>query len=169
MSNSNLIEIGCFVGVHGIKGEVKVKSYAQKPENIFTYEEIFIENDINPIKLKLVRKVKQNLICRIENVKTRNDAENFRNSKLFIKRESLPKLSDDEFYHRDLVSFEVYNTNRESFGFIVSLNDFGGGLLLEVNKDNKMFYLPASKRFLNEIKYKEKEVILNLDLSFLNG
>ena len=42
-------------------------------------------------------------------------------------------------------------------------------LLLEVNKDNKMFYLPASKRFLNEIKYKEKEVILNLDLSFLNG
>ena len=169
LSNSNLIEIGCFVGVHGIKGEVKVKSYAEKPENIFTYEEIFIDNDINPIKLKLVRKVKQNLICKIENIKTRNDAENFRNSKLFIKRESLPKLSDDEFYHRDLVSFEVYNTKRESFGFIVSLNDFGGGLLLEVNKDNKMFYLPASKRFLNEIKYKEKEVILNLDLSFLNG
>ena len=169
MSNSILIEIGCFVGVHGIKGEVKVKSYAEKPENIFTYEEIFIDNDINPIKLKLVRKVKQNLICKIQNVKTRNEAENFRNSKLFIKRESLPKLSDDEFYHRDLVSFEVYNTKRESFGFIVSLNDFGGGLLLEVNKDNKMFYLPASKRFLNEIKYKEKEVILNLDLSFLNG
>ena len=105
----------------------------------------------------------------VDNIKTRNDAENFRNSKLFIKRESLPKLSDDEFYHRDLISFEVYNTKRESFGFIVSLNDFGGGLLLEVNKDNKMFYLPASKRFLNEIKYKEKEVILNLDLSFLNG
>jgi len=169
LSNSNLIEIGCFVGVHGIKGEVKVKSYAQKPENIFTYEEIFIENKINPIKLKLVRKVKQNLICKIENVKTRNDAENFRDSKLFIKRESLPKLSDDEFYHRDLIGFKVYNTKRESFGLIVSLNDFGGGLLLEVNKDNKMFYLPASKRFLNEIKYKEKEVILNLDLSFLNG
>ena len=69
MSNSNLIEIGCFVGVHGIKGEVKVKSYAEKPENIFTYEQIFIDNDINPIKLKLVRKVKQNLICKIENVK----------------------------------------------------------------------------------------------------
>ena len=113
--------------------------------------------------------MKQNLICKIENVKTRNDAENFRNSKLFIKRESLPKLSDDEFYHRDLIGFKVYNTKRESFGLIVSLNDFGGGLLLEVNKDNKMFYLPASKRFLNEIKYKEKEVILNLDLSFLNG
>ena len=47
MSNSNLIEIGCFVGVHGIKGEVKVKSYAEKPENIFTYEEIFIDNYID--------------------------------------------------------------------------------------------------------------------------
>ena len=127
LSNIDLIEIGCFVGVHGIKGEVKLKSYTEKSENIFSYKEFFLENDINPIKLKFIRKVKQNLICEIENIKTRNDAEKFRNSKLFITRECLPKLFDDEFYHRDLISFDVYNTNRESFGSIVSFNDFGGG------------------------------------------
>ena len=168
MSKSDLIEIGCFVGVHGIKGEVKLKSYAEKPENIFSYKEIFLENDVNPIRFKFLRKVKQNLICEIENVKTRNDAEKFRNSKLFIKRQSLPKLLDDEFYHRDLIGFDVCNTNKESFGSIISFSDFGGGLLIEVKKDGKTFYLPAGSEFLNIINYKEKEVILNLDFSFFN-
>ena len=168
MSNSDLIEIGCFIGVHGIKGEVKLKSYADKPENIFSYKEIFLENDDNPIRFKFLRKVKQNLICEIENVKTRNDAEKFINSKLFIKRESLPKLLDDEFYHRDLIGFDVYNTKKEYFGLIISFNDFGAGLLIEVKKSGKTFYLPAGSEFLNIINYKEKEVILNLDFSFFN-
>ena len=92
MSNKDLIEIGCIIGIHGIKGEVKLKSYAENPENIFSYKEIFLENDSYPIKFKFLRKVKQNFICEIENVKTRNDAEKFRNSKLFIKRDSLPSF-----------------------------------------------------------------------------
>ena len=168
MSNSDLIEIGCFIGVHGIKGEVKLKSYSDKPENIFCYKEIFLENDVNPIRFRFLRKVKQNLICEIENVKTRNDAEKFRNVKLFIKRESLPKLLDDEFYHRDLIGFDVCNTKKEYFGLIISFNDFGAGLLIEVKKSGKTFYLPAGSEFLNIINYKEKEVILNLDFNFFN-
>ena len=51
MSKKNLIEIGSFVGVHGIKGEVKLKSYTEIPENIFYFKEIFIESFENPIKL----------------------------------------------------------------------------------------------------------------------
>ena len=35
LSNKNLLEIGLLVGVHGIKGEVKLKSYTEIPENIF--------------------------------------------------------------------------------------------------------------------------------------
>ena len=160
MSNSNLIEIGCFVGVHGIKGEVKLKSYAENPENIFSYKEIFLENDNYPIRFKFLRKVKQNLICEIENVKTRNDAEKFRNSKLFIKRESLPKLLDDEFYHRDLIGFNVCNTKEESFGLIISFNDFGAGLLIEVKKQGQTFYLPAGSKFLNKINFNKITEIL---------
>ena len=38
MYNKKFLEIGLFVGVHGIKGEVKLKSYTQAPENIFLYE-----------------------------------------------------------------------------------------------------------------------------------
>ena len=167
MSNKNFLEIGLFVGVHGIKGEMKLKSYTEIPENIFSYKELFAENSNKPINLVFVRKVKNSFICRIENIITRNEAEKLRGLKLFINRNKLSKLSDDEFYQVDLLGFKVYNLQRESFGSIISFNDFGGGLLVEVNKNNKMFYLPMSSNFLKDINYVKKEVVLNLDLNFI--
>ena len=168
MSNTDLLEVGCFVGVHGIKGQVKLKSYTEIPESIFDYKDIFLENN-NKIIMKLVGKIKQNLIRKIENVETRNDAENYRGLKLFVKRDELPKIKENEYYHRDLIGFNVYNKNRESFGEIISFNDFGAGLLIEVKKENKTFYLPMGNNFLDMIDYKQKEVILNLEISFLDN
>ena len=168
MSNTDLLEVGCFVGVHGIKGQVKLKSYTEIPESIFDYKDIFLENN-NKIIMKLVGKIKQNLICKIENVETRNDAENYRGLKLFVKRDELPKIKENEYYHRDLIGFKVYNKNRESFGEIISFNDFGAGLLIEVKRGNKTFYLPMGNNFLDMIDYKQKEVILNLEISFLDN
>ena len=169
MSKQNLIEIGSFVGVHGIKGEVKLKSFTEIPENIFSFNEIFIETSDDPIKLNFVRKSKQIFVCKIENVLTRSDAEKFKGLKLFVLRKSLPNLTDDEFYHSDLLGFEVYNLNRENFGKIISLEDFGAGLLAEVKKNKKTFYLPMGKSFLKEIDYKVKQIILDLEIDYIKN
>jgi len=163
------VEIGLFIGPHGIKGEVKVKSFTEIPENLFVYEEFFLGNQTKPIKLKLVRKIKQNLICIVEDVKTRNEAEKFKNLILYVRRDNLPSLNDDEFYQRDLLDFQVYNLERHNLGFVTSFNDFGGGLLVEVEKNKKRFYLPIGKPFLKDINYKDKEVILNIDPGFIES
>ena len=169
MSKRKLIEIGCFAGVHGIKGEIKLKSFTEIPENIFSFNEIFTENSENPIKLKLIRKLKQTFVCKIENVETRTDAENFKGLKLFISRKSLPKLTDKEFYHFDLLNFGVYNLNKEYFGNVISLEDFGAGLLVEVKKNNKTFYLPMGKIFLKKIDYNKKQIILDLETDLIEN
>lgn len=169
MDRQGFVEIGLFIGPHGIKGEVKVKSLTEIPENLFVYEEFFLGNQTKPIKLKLVRKVKQNLICIVEDIKTRNEAEKFKNLTLYVKRDNLPLLNDDEFYQRDLLNFDVYNLERHNLGFVTSFNDFGGGLLVEVEKNKKRFYLPIGKPFLKDINYKDKEVILNIDLGFIES
>jgi len=169
LDRQGFVEIGLFIGPHGIKGEVKVKSFTEIPENLFVYEEFFLGNQTKPIKLKLVRKVKQNLICIVEDIKTRNEAEKFKNLTLYVKRDNLPLLNDDEFYQRDLLNFDVYNLERHNLGFVTSFNDFGGGLLVEVQKNKKRFYLPIGKPFLKDINYKDKEVILNIDLGFIES
>jgi len=169
LDRQGFVEIGLFIGPHGIKGEVKVKSFKEIPENLFVYEEFFLGNQTKPIKLKLVRKIKQNLICIVEDIKTRNEAEKFKNLILYVRRDNLPLLKDDEFYQRDLLDFQVYNLERHNLGFVTSFNDFGGGLLVEVEKNKKRFYLPIGKPFLKDINYKDKEVILNIDPGFIES
>jgi 16S rRNA processing protein RimM len=169
LDRKGFVEVGLFIGPHGIKGEVKVKSFTEIPENLFVYEEFFLGNQTKPIKLKLVRKIKQNLICIVEDVKTRNEAEKFKNLILYVRRDNLPSLNDDEFYQRDLLDFQVYNLERHNLGFVTSFNDFGGGLLVEVEKNKKRFYLPIGKPFLKDINYKDKEVILNIDPGFIES
>jgi 16S rRNA processing protein RimM len=169
LDRKGFVEVGLFIGPHGIKGEVKVKSFTEIPENLFVYEEFFLGNQTKPIKLKLVRKIKQNLICIVEDIKTRNEAEKFKNLILYVRRDNLPLLKDDEFYQRDLLDFQVYNLERHNLGFVTSFNDFGGGLLVEVEKNKKRFYLPIAKPFLKDINYKDKEVILNIDPGFIES
>lgn len=169
MSNNVWVEIGSILGPHGINGQVKIKSFTEVPEGMFLYKNLFIGNEQKPIKIKLVRKVKQNLICIVENIKTRNEAETIRNLILYVKRDEFPLLNDNEFYQRDLLNFEVFNLKRESFGFIISFNDFGGGQLVEVENLNKRFYLPIGKTFLKNINYQDREVILDIDIAFIKN
>ena len=79
MSRQGFVEIGFLIGPHGIKGEVKVKSFTEIPENLLFYEEFFLGLETKPIKLRLVRKIKQNLLCVVEDIKTRNEAEKLKN------------------------------------------------------------------------------------------
>ena len=169
MSNNVWVEIGSILGPHGINGQVKIKSFTEVPEGIFLYKNLFIGNGQKPIKIKLVRKIKHNLICTVENIKTRNEAETIRNLILYVKRDEFPILNDNEFYQRDLLNFEVFNLKRESFGFIISFNDFGGGQLVEVENLNKRFYLPIGKTFLKNINYQDREVILDIDIAFIKN
>ena len=169
MSNNVWVEIGSILGPHGINGQVKIKSFTEVPEGMFLYKNLFIGNEQKPIKIKLVRKIKHNLICTVENIKTRNEAETIRNLTLYVKRDEFPLLNDNEFYQRDLLNFEVFNLKRESFGFIISFNDFGGGQLVEVENLNKRFYLPIGKTFLKNINYQDREVILDIDIAFIKN
>jgi len=169
LSNNVWVEIGSILGPHGINGQVKIKSFTEVPEGMFLYKNLFIGNEQKPIKIKLVRKIKHNLICTVENIKTRNEAETIRNLILYVKRDEFPILNDNEFYQRDLLNFEVFNLKRESFGFIISFNDFGGGQLVEVENLNKRFYLPIGKTFLKNINYQDREVILDIDIAFIKN
>ena len=169
MSNNVWVEIGSILGPHGINGQVKIKSFTEVPEGMFLYKNLFIGNEQKPIKIKLLRKIKHNLICTVENIKTRNEAETIRNLILYVKRDEFPILNDNEFYQRDLLNFEVFNLKRESFGFIISFNDFGGGQLVEVENLNKRFYLPIGKTFLKNINYQDREVILDIDIAFIKN
>lgn len=139
-----MINIGFIKSSHGVKGLVKIKSLALNAENIFIYDELFIENgeDFLPIKISKHGVNKDLFICKINDINSKNESDELKGKKLFVNIKS-DDLNDGEFYINSLIGFDVINEENKSVGEIVGWHDFGGGdileLLLNGEKYSEMF------------------------------
>lgn len=156
--------LGIITSPHGIKGAVKIKTFTEKPENIFLYGELIIGSE--NYKISLVSVVSNNLvIATISGVNYRNEAELLRNKKLYIERDKLPQLNDeDEFYQDDLVNMEVRLESNELYGYVKSVNNFGSGDILEilVISTKKNIMLSFTKETFPHINIKERYIVINM-------
>ncbi|MFP3033650.1 MAG: ribosome maturation factor RimM, partial [Wolbachia sp.] len=101
----------------------------------------------------------------ISGVNSRNEAELFRNKKLYIERNKLPQLNDeDEFYQDDLVNMEVRLESNELYGYVKSVNNFGSGDILEilVISTKKNIMLSFTKEIFPYINMKERYIVINM-------
>ena len=168
MKETNYIPIGRILGVHGIKGFVKIKSYLEEPDDIFNFNEIFI-NKIKFKRIELRFKKKKNFIVFLDGVNRLDEAKNLVNSNILIKKESLPKLKDEEFYLNDLINFDVKSDTGYVLGKITGFFDFGAGLIAEVKIENKLELLPFSDEFIVKIDNKSKIIIISLNVEQFLG
>ncbi|NUY39413.1 16S rRNA processing protein RimM [Wolbachia endosymbiont of Litomosoides brasiliensis] len=162
--NEDLVCMGVITSPHGIKGAVKVKTFTEKPENISLYGKLI--SDGENYDIGSVSVIGDNLVvATISGVNSRNEAELLRNKKLYIERNKLPKLSDEnEFYQSDLVNMEVRLGNDELYGYIKSIYNFGSGDILEISvistKENIM--LSLTKEIFPYVNVKKRYITLNM-------
>jgi 16S rRNA processing protein RimM len=136
------IVIAKITSVHGIKGFVKLLSFATDPADFAKYSSKVFDAKNNPYKIKIISQVPGGnndlFIVKIDGVEDRNAAELLRNTELFIKRSDLKKAKKDEFYYVDLIGLEVLNTNREKIGKVLAVNDFGAGGVVDIEFDKDL-------------------------------
>ncbi len=144
--NSNLILIGVISAAHGIKGEFVVKSFSRDPSCIDSLN--LVDGTSSPIKIHFIRvNNKGGIICTSPSANSRNEAEKLIRTKLYCKREDLPDLKEDEFYHSDLIGIEVRSVDVEQIknkdcqvfkrvGVVKGIFDFGAGDLIEISFDD---------------------------------
>ena len=93
---------------HGIKGEVRVKAFGN-PEMLDQYGELR-DSSGRKFRIKRMRVQKNVLVVKFEGINTRSEAEALNGTELFVSRDSLPELPDeDEFYITDLAGLAVRN------------------------------------------------------------
>ena len=124
--------LGQITGVHGIRGEVVIKTYTAEPQSIGAYGAL--EDDAGRLnyEISVVRVTPKGVIGRVTGIADRTEAEKLKGAKLYVARERLPKEPAGEFYHADLVGLAVFDPEGRSIGEIVAVHNFGAGDLLEI-------------------------------------
>lgn len=138
--------VGAIGGAFGVAGEVRLKSFCAEPTDIASYGPLTSE-DGRAFTITLTRPLKGALGARLPGVSTKEQADALKGTKLFVPRERLPDLPDDEFYHSDLIGLEVVDTGGAVLGEVLAVHDHGAGDLLEIRLKggSDTIYLPFTR------------------------
>ncbi len=141
-----MICVGAIAGAFGVKGEVKLKSFTQKPQDCVAYGPLLDEAGAVILTPTSHRPVKDALAVRAKEVSTREDAEALKSIKVYVLRSALPEPEEDEFYFTDLVGLDVKTTDGRRMGKVIAVHEFGAGDMLEIKpQDSASFFHPFTK------------------------
>lgn len=161
--------VGVIVGVHGIKGEVKLKSFTSDPLNVGRYGPLQSSSG-KQLEISKLKAAKDDFIASFKNVNDRNEAETLKGVELFVAREKLPKLKTHEAYAHDLMGLDVVLENGTTLGKLVGMPNYGAGDLLEVSVDGKAetVLIPFTNAFVPQEDFSSGRITVILPEGYLD-
>lgn len=130
--SSERVLLGEISGVHGIKGDVVIRSFTADPSDIAAYGSLESAEGKAVPPVRVVRVSERGVIARLEGVTNRTQAESFKGTQLWIARERLPAAAEGEFYHADLIGLSAVAPDGVLIGEVIAVENFGAGDLLEI-------------------------------------
>jgi 16S rRNA processing protein RimM len=154
-------EIGA---AHGLKGEVRLKSYTEVPTDVATYGSLNAPDgrQFEIISFRPAAGPKSEmLIARFKDVADRNAAEALTGTQLSVPYDRLPPPDDDEFYHADLIGLSAVTTDGAALGTVVSVQNYGAGDLLEIAPDGgETILVPFSDAAVPEVDLAGRRIVV---------
>jgi 16S rRNA processing protein RimM len=156
--------VGAIAGSFGVRGEVRLKSFCADPAAIADYGPLFTEDGSRSFKITLTRPVAGGLGARLSGVATKEEADALKGTSLFVGRDRLPSLGDDEFYHADLIGMEVRDTGGAVIGRVAAVHNHGAGDLLEVQGPGlkESLLLPFTRAVVPTVDLATRRVVVDL-------
>ena len=142
MNKENKILVGKIVAPQGIRGEFRVQSFAEKPTDFKNFH--IVCDKCESKAFHFIRTLKQNIIiAKIDGVNDRTTAESLRNTPLYILRDDLPELKENEYYQSDLIGFNVIRGGIK-LGIVDGFQNFGAGDIIELDNGEMVSFKGAN-------------------------
>ena len=120
---------------HGIRGEVRLRSFTEDPMAITSYGPLESEDGTRRFEIETLRPSKDHFVARLAGINDRNTAEMLTNLRLYVSRDRLPPAKDGEFYHADLVGLAAVTPDGASLGTVTAVHNFGAGDVIEIKPE----------------------------------
>lgn len=161
---ADLVCLAKIIAAHGIRGEVKLKSFTADVKDFAAYGQLSNKDQTRFFEVKITGFAKELVRAKIKGVDTRNDAESLKGTELYISRDKLPALKKDTFYQTDLIGLKVLEkSSLKQIGEIVGVYNFGAGDILEIkpegSKQTEM--LPFTDEYVPTVDVEQGFVVVS--------
>ncbi len=166
----DLVLVGAVAGAFGVRGEVRVKSFTATPEDLFDYAPFRDEQGEVVLTVQSWRHLKDGFAAYTHEATSREDAARLKSTRLYARRDVLPDLEDDEFYHADLIGMAVRDLENAPLGVVRAVHNFGATDLLEIANTpgaSAAWYLPFTKALAPHVDLTRREIVADPPPDFI--
>lgn len=135
------VVVGRVVAPWGVKGEMKVEVMTDFPDRFSPHEYVYIEGRRRAIEKSRWHKGK--VILKLAGVDTVEVVEGLRGQFLEVPRAQAHPLSEDEYYHFQVVGLEVRTTDGRFLGRVASVLTTGNNDVYVVAGEGGEVLVPA--------------------------
>ncbi|MEC9376339.1 MAG: ribosome maturation factor RimM [Pseudomonadota bacterium] len=148
MQTQKSVLMGKITGVFGVKGWLKLSSFADPPEKLGDYSPWRISDSsksiiFDPLEFKPHGKA---FIARLEGIKDRDQAKELTGMDIFLARNQLGELDAGQYYWSDLEGLIVKDINDQELGRVEQMIPAGASDVMVIEGDQRIL-IPFS---LNE-------------------
>jgi 16S rRNA processing protein RimM len=121
---------------HGLRGEVRLRSFTEDPRAVTTYGPLESEDGARRFEIEGLRPAKDHFVARLAGVTDRDAAEKLTNLRLYVSRDRLPPVEEaDTYYHADLVGLAAVTPDGVHIGVVNAIHNFGAGDIVEIKRN----------------------------------
>ena len=143
--------LGKVIKPQGVKGELKLKPNVNDNQMVKNITAVYFNDSNNPIKVKNIVYRLGYVYLMIEGLVDRNNAENYRNYKVYVDKDEI-STKEDEFLIDDLEGLDVFDEENQFVGTVLSFENYGANdivTILEGKREYSVAFLKClAKLFL---------------------
>lgn len=157
----NFLMVGRVLRAWGIRGDLKVAPFTDRPEDFKQYRQVYIGRRWQPYAVQSFRPNQGNWLLHLAGVETRSDAELLHGQEIFVDQVQRPR-QPGEFYAREVIGLKVQTVAGEELGEVVEILVTGAHDVYVVKGDRGEVLLPARVEAIKAIDVEAGVMIVEL-------
>ena len=148
----------------GLKGELFLRSFAEKLETLISFKKFFSLQSfiMEEIFFEYIKKSNNNIIAKLKSIDDIEGIKSFGQKDIYVLKSELPELEKNEAYWFELEKMQVLNLEGQHLGNVDRVDNFGANDVLKVQKKNKTLLIPFIKnRVIISINKKENSILVD--------
>ena len=151
--------IGEVLKPQGIRGELKVKTFTDAPEDVKAFGTVYIDN--TPYKILSFRVGNDGAAYMgLRGIPDRNAAELFRGKKLEGERDDAPELEEGRYYIVDIIGLSCETETGEVLGIVKDVKSLSSDIYT-IEKAGKEILFPAVKGVVKKVDLENQKLIVD--------
>lgn len=172
-SEPRFLAIGQVVGVHGVRGELKVQILTQDPQRFGQLERVFVGlegQEPVPWPLEAYRLHKGRALLKLAQCNDRSVAETLRGYLIQVPFEEAIPLEEDEYYEHQILDLEVWTPGGEHLGRVADIIYTGANevyVVHPVDPDLREILIPAIEGVVLDVDLEAGRLVVELPAGLL--